>query len=169
MALRHKRSLPIDRSMRDLDRQIAAVQKQIRQITHQADRTGPVTARPGQVDSSKRSERVTKFMKEMLATTRRAGTPAHHKRTELFDGGREAIKELETPEPDLIGAKMATSAASSTNSTPGAQEKLAHYLSAGSIRTYRPLKHVQRKQRNRFFMWIGLSCAAFWLLYVVVR
>ena len=49
------------------------------------------------------------------------------------------------------------------------QEKLAHYLSAGSIKSYKPLKHVQRQTRNRFFMWLGLSLIALWFIYAVVR
>jgi len=81
------------------------------------------------------------------------------------------VKELEAepiafakkPEHDLFAHPLRLGTRPSRARRPGnrqvvpPQEKLAHYLGAGSIRSYKPLKRVQRQTRNRFFMWLGLS------------
>jgi|YelNatPaOPRAMG01_1025707.scaffolds.fasta_scaffold20402_2 hypothetical protein len=60
------------------------------------------------------------------------------------------------PEPDLF-------------TPPAAKEpdKLAHYLGAGSVRSF--ARRPARATRHRFFLWVGLSLAVLWLIYVVVR
>lgn len=169
MAMWHKHSQPINRSMRELDRQIAAVQKEIRHLT--LDSAHISAAEPS------KSKTVANFMKDMLATPRKSAAPTYRPRNDLFDVGNEPLKDLEAdpvafarkPEAELFTARASSSTVTPAMTDTSAQEKLAHYLSAGSIRTYPQLKHVQRRQRNRFFMWIGLSCAALWLIYVVVR
>jgi hypothetical protein len=180
MSLWRKRSRPIDRSVAELEQQIAAVEKQIRQQTGK-----PV---PGAAGTEPRtgvaamSESVANFVKEMLVPPKKTVAPSYRARKDLFDVDAEPLKELEAdavafarkPEPDLFSnaaqvAHASQPASTATAVSPVSQEKLAHYLSAGSIRTYRPLKRTQRQTRNRFFMWVGLSFAAFWLIYVVVR
>jgi hypothetical protein len=47
--------------------------------------------------------------------------------------------------------------------------RLARYLSAGSFRNQKPLRHVERRARNRFIMWLGLSFTALWLVYLVIN
>ena len=49
------------------------------------------------------------------------------------------------------------------------QQKLAAYLGAGSIKTYKPIKRAQRLARNRFLMWLGLSFVALWVIWFVIR
>ena len=158
MALRSKQAGPVDRAVADLDRQIHALERQIRQrdVGHM-DR--PVVP----------SKSVTQFVKEMLAPPSNRPAPAARKpRRDLFDVEAEPLKELEAeaiafaakPEPDLF--KPAAPVREH-------DRKLVQYLSAGGIRTYKPLKHVQRQVRNRFFMWLGLSAVALWVLYAVVR
>ena len=48
--------------------------------------------------------------------------------------------------------------------------KLGQYLASASLRPPKPqLKHVQRENRHRFYLWLGLSFVAVWLIYAVVR
>ena len=55
-------------------------------------------------------------------------------------------------------------------STTSAGGKLGQYLASASIRPPKPqLKHVLRENRNRFYLWLGLSFVAVWLIYAVVR
>jgi hypothetical protein len=173
MAMWHKTSRPVDRAMEEIDRQIAELQKQLRQVEHpSADNAGAKseTARPTA------TEKATRFIKNTLATARKPAAPSLRARADLFEVGAEPLKELEAdaiafarkPNPDLF-SHVGVVAAEPGTATAAATEKLAHYLSAGSIKTYKPLKRVRRQARNRFFMWLGLSFVAFWVIYVVVR
>jgi hypothetical protein len=182
-----QQSRPIDRAVRDLDRQIAAVQKQIRQLSQSDARDVPAPATGAAAAANPETsamDSVTGFVRQMLSPTKKSVAPSYHAGRDLLDIGAEPLRDLEAepsaparkPDPDLysnperpvelraIGAGLAP-----VTDAPSAQEKLAQYLSAGSIKTYRPLKHVQRQARNRFFMWIGLSCLALWLLYAMLR
>ena len=67
------------------------------------------------------------------------------------------------------GAQRLTSKAR-PKPAPKAEEKLAIYISAGSLKGFkRPLRTEQRKNRNRFFMWLGLSFFALWIIWFVIR
>ena len=172
MARRTKRKGPVDRAVADLDDQIVTLQKQVREL--EAAKEGrPVSAR---VPS--KAETMTKFVKETLTPpAKKPPTPTSRKRKDLFDVPNEPLKELEA-EPiafaqktaaDLFTPPAGTTTATQIDCSIKPQEKLAHYLSAGSIKSYKPLKHVQRQTRNRFFMWLGLSLIALWFIYAVVR
>ena len=175
--LRSKRVDPIDRAINDLDQQIASVQRQLREMSNDPARAGqPAPPSPGQT--------VTKFVKDMLATSRGTDGPTYRTREDLFDVNAEPLKELEAepiafarkPEPDLFTSPAPTmngaitgNAALETAQVVPPQEKLAHYLGAGSIKTYKPLRRAQRQSRNRFFMWLGLSFFALWIIWFVIR
>jgi hypothetical protein len=78
------------------------------------------------------------------------------------------------PEPDLFASGTRKTPTTSTAALESAevvppQKKLAHYLGAGSIKSYKPLKHAQRQARNRFFMWLGLSFVALWVIWFIIR
>ena len=157
MALRSKQAGPVDRAVADLDRQIHALERQIRQRdTGHPDRPA-VPAKP-----------VTQYIKELLTPPGKRPAAVRRPRRDLFDVDAEPLRELEAeaaafaakPEPDLFQPSAPVS---------GSDKKLLRYLSVGGIRTYKPLKHVQRQARNRFFMWLGLSAVALVVLYVVVR
>ncbi len=179
MSFRRKRGDPIDRAIDDLDRQIATVQRQMRDME-----TQPASAvehgRPG-ATSAKPAPTFTRLVKDMLAPTRRSVDASARMRRDLFDASAEPLKDLEAepiafahnPEPDLFthapGATSAPATALETAQVVPPQQKLAHYLGAGSIKSYKPLKHVQRKTRNRFFMWLGLSFVALWIIWFVIR
>jgi hypothetical protein len=175
MAFRFKRTDPINRAISDLDQQIATVQRQMREASN-----GPV---PGASPRSTAST-FTRVVKEMLTVPQSTVGPSAQARRDLFDVEAEPLKELEAepiafaqkPEPDLFAHAPAAGQpfSSGTSVLETAQvvptrDKLAHYLGAGSIKSYKPLKRVRRQTRNRFFMWIGLSCLALWLIWFVIR
>jgi hypothetical protein len=125
-----------------------------------------------------------KFVKGLLAPTKREMDASDRVRQDLFDVNAEPLKELEAEpiafakklEPDLFPHPSSTgnlaitgTAALETAQVVPPQEKLAAYLGAGSIRSYKPLKRVQRQTRNRFFMWLGLSFFALWIIWFVIR
>jgi hypothetical protein len=179
MPFHRKRADPIDRAINDLDQKIATLQHQLRELetkpTHGLDRsqTSRLPHAPVQVLSD--------FVKNLLLPTNRATDSAHSVRQDLFDVSAEPLKDLEAepiafanrPEPDLFAgapsALIGGSVALETAEVVPSHEKLAHYLGAGSIKSYKPLKHVQREMRNRFFMWLGLSFAALWIIWFVIR
>jgi hypothetical protein len=178
MRSRSKRGGPVDRAISDLDQQIAGVQRQLRDLSNDPARATTAAASP--------AKKVTRLVKGILSPSENAAAAANRARQDLFDGGAEPLKELEAepiafvhkPEPDLFGAATASAATAapirSTAALETAQvvppgEKLAHYLGAGSIKSYKPLKRARRQTRNRFFMWIGLSCLALWIIWFVIR
>jgi hypothetical protein len=177
MRFRSKHGDPIARAIGDLDRQIATLQREARELTNE----------PGRIGASPKSrvETITKFIKDMWRTPRRAPGSSQQTRQDLFEVGAEPLKELEAepiafaqrPEPDLFARALGTdnnNAFTGTAALEKAQvvptkEKLAHYLGAGSIKSYKPLKRAQRQARNRFFMWLGLSFVALWIIWFVIR
>lgn len=175
MAFRRKRADPIDRAIDDLDRQIAALQRQLREVGTQP--AGALAHRRPEASA----QTFTKLVKGLLAPSRRSVDSFSRSRGDLFDVKDEPLKDLEgepiafanRPEPDLFthapGTAPASAAALETAQVVPPHEKLAHYLGAGSIKSYKPLKHVQRKARNRFFMWMGLSFVALWIIWFVIR
>ncbi|MGD0060170.1 MAG: hypothetical protein ABSD58_12210 [Verrucomicrobiia bacterium] len=184
MRFRSKRGDPIDRAISDLDHQIATVQRQLRELTNDPARHGYPDSEVGAAASS--AEKVTRFVKGILSPSEDTTAAAHRARQDLFDVTAEPLKELEAepiafahkPEPDLFATATATATHTTPTRSPAAleaaqvvptQQKLAHYLGAGSIKSYKPLKRVQRRLRNRFFMWLGLSFVALWIIWFVIR
>ncbi len=179
MPFHHKHADPIDRAINDLDQKIATLQHQLRELETKPaqgldrSQTNRLPHAPVQV--------LSEFMKNLLLPTKRATDPSESVRQDLFDVSAEPLKDLEAepiafankPEPDLFagesGALVGMSTALETAEVVPPHEKLAHYLGAGSIKSYKPLKHVQRQMRNRFFMWLGLSFAALWIIWFVIR
>jgi hypothetical protein len=165
MALGRKRTGPVDRAVEDLDRQIATLQRKLKQasVGEPAGQSSPPSATTG--------TSVTGFVKDLLKPPAAKPSPPRKTRRDLFEAVDEPLKDLEAEpiafapknEPDLFVSPTRIDCA------PKPEEKLAHYLSAGSIKSYKPLKHVQRKTRNRFFMWMGLSVVAVWLIWAVIR
>lgn len=189
MSLWRKRSSPVDRAVEDLEKQIATLQRQMRQLSADGSPGAPRPSSGGDApvrEPSSPAEKVTRFVKDMLRPPpKKPVSPSYRTRKDLFDVSAEPLKELEAEpiafspksEKDLFTGTAQTTGEAQPGGRAGAQidcstkpeEKLAHYLSAGSIKTYKPLKHVQRQTRNRFFMWLGLSFFALWILYAVVR
>lgn len=166
-----RRGHPIDRAIHDLDHQIANLQRQVRDLDN--DSSPPSMA-----------ETFARRVKHVLVPPRRAADSSTRARQDLFDVGAEPLKELEAEpiafaqraEPDLftqasaaVGGVISGNAALETAQVVPPQQKLAHYLGAGSIRSYKPLKHVRRQTRNRFFMWLGLSFVVLWIIWFVIR
>lgn len=185
MAGWHKREQPVDRAMRELERQLSQVRREIRQLANQpvtpsasANGAGDPTS-PGST-----AEGMTTFVRQMLVPARKQTTVTYRSRKDLFDVADSAVTQLEIEnlavspqpaEPDLFGAAAQKTAGAATPAitrsgrlaTQGS--KLMDYLSAGSIRSYKPLRRVQREERNRFFAWLGVALAAVWLIWAIVR
>ena len=185
MAGWHKREQPVDRAMRELERQLTQVRHEIR---HLADQTAtPFASANGAGEPASpghAGEGMTSFVRQMLAPARKQTTVTYRSRKDLFDVADRALTQLEIEnlavppravEPDLFAAAAQTTAGAATSvSTPGGRlaahgTKLMEYLSAGSIRSYKPLRRAQREERNRFFVWMGVALAAVWVIWVVVR
>ncbi|MGA2137882.1 MAG: hypothetical protein ABSH14_03370 [Verrucomicrobiia bacterium] len=164
---------PIDRAVHDLEHQIAKVQREMRELNSDP-------AAPSKADT------FAQRLKDILLPPRHTPNSFTRSRQDLFDVGAEPLKELEAEpiafaqrvEPDLFATAPAPGTAAGVYTGTGAletaqvvppKEKLAAYLGAGSIKTYKPLKHVQRQARNRFFMWLGLSLLALWIIWFVIR
>lgn len=164
---------PIDRAVHDLDHQIANLQRQMREMDN--DSVPPSSA-------ATFAQRV----KDILLPPRDTPNSFTRSRQDLFDVGAEPLKELEAEpiafaqkvEPDLFASASAPGTAAGVYTGTGAletaqvfppKEKLAAYLGAGSIKTYKPLRRAQRQNRNRFFMWLGLSLVALWIIWFVIR
>ena len=188
MRFRSKRADPVDRAISDLDHQIASVQRQLRELASDPGRSGDIGHGAGSAGPSAvtPAAKIARFVKGVLSPSTDTCSKPDRARQDLFDVSAEPLKDLEAepiafahkPEPDLF----APATASGTRATPAtgavalesaevvpAQKKLAHYLGAGSIKNYKPLKHAQRKARNRFFMWLGLSFVALWIIWFVIR
>ena len=186
MALRWKHPDPIDRAITDLDQRIATVQRQMREVASNPARTGGNR----HVDPNVRMQapaaggRFVGLIKGILAPPATTLDESKRVRQDLFDVNAEPLKELEAEpiafakkaEPDLFAhpplsgspPSVGTAALEIAQVVPP-KEKLAHYLGAGSIRSYKPLKRAQRQTRNRFFMWLGLSFFALWIIWFVIR
>ena len=174
MAFHPKRHAdPIDRAVHDLEHQIAKVQREMRELN--SDPAAPSKANT-----------FTRRLKDILLPPRHTPNSFTRSRQDLFDVGAEPLKELEAEpiafaqkvDPDLFAPAPAPAPAAAVYTGTGALEtaqvvppkqKLAAYLGAGSIKTYKPLKRVQRQARNRFFMWLGLSLVALWIIWFVIR
>lgn len=112
---------------------------------------------------------MTKFVKGLLTPPAKAVARPPR---DLFYAAAEPMKDLEAepisfaphPEPDLFASVKRIDCA------PKPEDKLGIYISAGSLHGFKkPLRVEQRRNRNRFFMWIGLSFVALWFIWAVVR
>jgi hypothetical protein len=179
MAFRFKRGDPINRAISDLDQQIATLQRQMREVANDPGAAANPSASPRPTAST-----FTKVVKEMLTVPHGAVGPSAQARRDLFDVEAEPLKELEAepiafaqkPEPDLfvqaqstVQAQASGASVLETAQVVPTRDKLAHYLGAGSIKSYKPLKRVRRQTRNRFFMWLVLSVLVLWLIWFVIR
>ena len=163
MALwRKENASALDRAMADVEKQIAAVQRQVHAAETGKQPPSPVAAK---------AESVAKFFKELLTPPKPASAP--RTRRDVFDTTAQPLKDLEAEpiafapapaQPDLFATPKRIDCA------PKPEEKLGIYISAGSLQGFkRPLRSAQHRNRNRFFMWLGLACVALWFIWAVVR
>lgn len=154
---------PIDRAVEDLEKQIATLQQQLRTAENGGKPQSPVAAR---------AESVTRLVKEALTPPSKKSVRQARPPRDLFDTTAEPLKDLEAepiafaqqPTADLFAATKRIDCA------PKPEEKLGLYISAGSLQGFkRPLRIEQRRNRNRFLMWIGLGFVALWFIWAVVR
>jgi hypothetical protein len=178
MAWRHKPEPPVDRAMRELDQQLKQVRREIQQLSDQPPASpSPVAAGRPPAPAPAHSPHAS-FISKMLTPTPSQATVTYRTRRDLFDVADKTVAQLELDalatapnesQADLFaaGAVARTAPAAERQSTKSS--KLMDYLSAGSIRTYRPLRREQREERNRFLGLIGAATVAVWVIYVLVR
>ena len=144
---------PVDRALADVSRQIETVERQLRAMGHAT--SAPVTPP---------RESARNFLQRML--TPPARRQAVRPRRDLFDPPVNPLHELDDTPVALSVAGSQPELFTVTN----AGGKLGQYLASASLRPPKPqLKHVERENRHRFYLWLGLSCVAVWLIYAVVR
>src|SRR5438094_3593210 len=98
MAFGHKRNAnAVDRAVDDIERQIAALQQQMRAL----DGDGRVGRAVSRAESTK------KFVKEMLSPPPKRTTTTYHARREVLDAAAQPMKELEA-EPRSVAQQPAT-------------------------------------------------------------
>lgn len=164
MSLWQKNSRPVDRAIQELDKQRASVDQQLRRLEQQKSESHPPAAPGGGMSG---------FVKNMLAPTKGQVPTSYRKQRDLFEEPSDVIRDLDA-QPIAFGTKslqhdLYAGTVTAPVVTAQQKEKLAHYLSAGTMRTHRPTKSIQRRDRNRFLGWLGLAVATLWMLYVIVR
>jgi len=146
---------PVDRVMEDVSQKIATVERQLRTIGHAtSSSSGRAALVPAQ-----------SFWQRLFVPPPRR--PVRHPRNDLFESPVNPMAELSdaTAVLPMPGAQPDLFSAPTT-----AGGKLGEYLASASLRPPKPqLKHVLRENRHRFYLWLGLSFVAVWLIYAVVR
>lgn len=144
---------PVDRVLADVSRQIETVERQLRAMGHATNAPAPAPR-----------ESARNFLQRIL--TPPARRPAVRPRRDLFDVPVNPLTELD----DTPVALSVPGAQSELFTATSAGGKLGQYLVSAGLRPPKPqLKHIQRENRHRFYLWLGLSCVAVWLIYAVVR
>ena len=88
MAIWGKRSSPVDRAVEDLEKQIATLQKQMRQLSADGASGAPHSSPGGEapVQEFSRAEKVTRFVKDMLRPPpKKPISPSYRTRKDLFE------------------------------------------------------------------------------------
>jgi hypothetical protein len=161
MAIGRKELKPVDRALADLQAQIKSVERELA-----AAQAAPAAPR--------RAAAFKGFLKEVLTPPGKAAAPAGARAKRelpevvsdpMHDLEADAIPFAQQREPDLF-----THAARQPAVAGDSEDRLGKFLAAGSLRPPKPiLKGMQRKNRNSFFLWLGLGLATVWLIIVVVR
>ena len=164
----HKRDTPVDRSVRELNERMAAVQRQIRALE------GQTTASAGGASAQAQPENP--FTKRVLSILGQISAPPPQERRALPDEVADPLKDLGAitqdygpgAQPDLF-----TAASRSLTTEPAKpvtrESRLARYLKAVSVESSIPLRRVQRENRNQFWIWLGLGLIVIAFICIVVR
>ena len=144
---------PVDRALADVSRQIETVERQLRAMGHAT--SAPVAAP---------RESVRNFFWNFLKPPARR--PVVRQLTDLFDQPVNPLHELD----DTPVALPVPGAQPELFTATNAGGKLGQYLASAGQRPPKPqLRRVQNENRHRFYLWLGLSLVAVWLIIAVVR
>ncbi len=140
---------PVDRALADVSRQIETIESQLRHMGHAVPT--PVASQP-KVEPS--------FIQRIFTPPERRSSLRATQG--VFDTSDNPLAEL-TDEAVTVTMPGAQPEFFTTTNT-GA--KLSQYL----VNPPKPiLRGIQRKNRNRFYAWLGLAFTAVWLIYLVVK
>ena len=170
MGFMSKQTGPVDRAVADIERQIQTLESKIQRL----DSPESVEQPPPFVAG------ITQFVKDALRPpSKKMPAVAKRERHDLFDLPADPLKDIEADKTVLPASAEssyfhqhpgATATITRTTAAVSSEKKLAQYLNAGTFRTQKPvLKHIQKKNKQHFIMWVAMSVVALWLIYVVVR
>lgn len=146
---------PVDRVMADVTQKMETVERQLRTIGHAT----------GAPPSRTPLEPARGFFRELFSL--RPRPVSRRPRNDLFESPANPMAELSDAAVVLPMPGAQPELFTTARSAGG---KLGQYLASASLRPPKPqLKHVERENRNRFYLWLGLSFVAVWLIYAVVR
>ena len=154
-----KQESPVDRAARQVEDQIRVLERQIQELD--SGKTVQQTEPSG--------VRLAGYFKEMLTPPQTKHIAGTRSRRDLFDLSNEPLKDLAAEPVQFIARTESDLFVPPVSTTSTHDGKFAAFLSFGSVKTYRPLKHEQRENKKRFFIWVGLAVAALCLVWIVVR
>ena len=154
-----KQASPVDRAAKQVEEQIRSLERQIQEFN--SGRTVPQSEPSG--------ARLAGYFKELLTPPQTKPVAGARTRHDLFDLPDEPLKDLAAEsvkfnarvEPDLFAQPVSAATVH--------DGKFAAFLSFGSVKTYRPLKHQQQANKKRFYIWVGLALAVLGVAWIVVR
>ncbi len=150
---------PVDRAAQELEQKIRSLERQIQELS--SPRSTSAIQSP--------AERLTGyFKKHLMPPTTKMVVPTRS-RSDLFDLTDEPLKELASP-PVSFSVRAESDLFTAPTCPPVSRDrKLAEFLSVGSFRNHQPLKHEQRANKRRFYIWIALALTALCVVWIVVR
>jgi hypothetical protein len=186
MSLRRKKAPPLTRAVADVERQLAALEREIRQLEQrQPQPAAGGAAQPAAAAGSPTATRA--GLPEILRPAVSHVTPTYRARRVNLEWHDDPVAELEAAAAaEATVTRPATSSArfgvpADTTPVPPIpvatvlestvdKDKLTRYLTATSRPKYTPRpQRASRPQRHRFWAWLGGAILTVWLIYVVVR
>ena len=187
MSLFKKKADPLSERARVLNRQIAALEEQIRVLSAEPARPASVVPvqrhRIAPTPPTVASPPV-KSRPRLRSTTRPRG---QHETANPFISSQEPVieeadqerlhlpAETHLPEPSAdLGVRKYDLAAlwqrikNHFSGPSTSNPKLVNYLAAGSVQGLRPLRYEKRVARNRFLLFLGVLVAVLWGLAVII-
>jgi hypothetical protein len=146
---------PVDRAVGELEQRLADVERQARQL--ESDTTAQFNPPPPRPEAA-----LVNWLRDIFTPPGRRPPPAPIRR-DLFD------LSVNNPMPHLDTQSTAVVRPDADLFQKGEHGRLAHYLGAGSVKTFKPLKHVQRRQRQQFYIWLGLAFLVVLFLWLVMH
>ncbi|MCS7048517.1 MAG: hypothetical protein NZ483_04390 [Verrucomicrobiae bacterium] len=160
---------PVDRLLRDVDRELTQVRRRVRV----AERTQPMSEPVG--GHGKRSD-MREFVGEMLATPKQVIAPTYRVHVPpVVDVAPNLARDWEATEQPVGAvstAAVAGAAGQSGERVDAKTDKLVRYLSVGSLRRYPnepPTEGARKALQRTVWLWVGLGGVVVGVLYLWLR